>query len=192
MVPRYSRKEMLEIWSDISKYSIWLDIEIHALEGMEKVGIVPVGTAEIVRKNAKFDSRRIDEIEAEIINKLSLQNQDLRLFVSNKNEENYINKLQGKKAVGDVTDDTHISTACRGAFCGVFFENNERDIFINAINESGLKRIIWVSENDTNKNILELDNLIYLKHKDYKGVEEKILDLESQETVEYGLIDLDT
>ena len=51
-----------------------------------------------------------NEIEAEIINKLSLQNQDLRLFVSNKNEENYINKLQGKKAVGDVTDDTHIST----------------------------------------------------------------------------------
>ena len=66
MVPRYSRKEMLEIWSDISKYSIWLDIEIHALEGMEKVGIVPAGTAEIVRKNAKFDSKRIDEIEAEI------------------------------------------------------------------------------------------------------------------------------
>ena len=66
MVPRYSRKEMLEIWSDISKYSIWLYIEIDALEGMEKVGIVPVGTAEIVRKNAKFDSRRIDEIEAEI------------------------------------------------------------------------------------------------------------------------------
>ena len=66
MVPRYSRKEMLEIWSDISKYSIWLDIEIHALEGMEKVGIVPVGTAETVRKNAKFDSKRIDEIETEI------------------------------------------------------------------------------------------------------------------------------
>ena len=66
MVPRYSRKEMLEIWSDISKYSIWLDIEIHALEGMEKAGIVPAGTAEMVRKNAKFDSKRIDEIEAEI------------------------------------------------------------------------------------------------------------------------------
>ena len=66
MVPRYSRKEMVEIWSDISKYSIWLDIEIHALEGMEKVGIVPVGTAKTVRKKAKFDSKRIDEIEAEI------------------------------------------------------------------------------------------------------------------------------
>ena len=66
MVPRYSRKEMVEIWSDISKYSIWLDIEIHALEGMEKVGIVPIGTAKTVRKKAKFDSKRIDEIEAEI------------------------------------------------------------------------------------------------------------------------------
>ena len=66
MVPRYSRKEMVEIWSDISKYSIWLDIEIHALEGMEKVGIVPAGTAETVRRKAKFDSKRIDEIEAEI------------------------------------------------------------------------------------------------------------------------------
>jgi len=66
MVPRYSRKEMVEIWSDISKYSIWLDIEIHALEGMEKVGIVPIGTAKTVRKKAKFDSKRIDEIETEI------------------------------------------------------------------------------------------------------------------------------
>ena len=66
MVPRYSRKEMVEIWSDISKYSIWLDIEIHALEGMEKVGIVPVGTAKVVKKKAKFDSKRIDEIESEI------------------------------------------------------------------------------------------------------------------------------
>ncbi len=133
-----------------------------------------------------------NENEAEIIHKLSLQNQDLRLFVSNKIDETYIKKLIGKKAIGDISDDTHISTACRGAFCGVFFDNNERDIFIEAIKESGLKRVIWVSENQTNKEILELKNLIYIKHKDYKGVEEKILDIESQETVEYGLIDLNT
>ncbi|MEC7926455.1 MAG: hypothetical protein VYD43_03035 [Actinomycetota bacterium] len=134
----------------------------------------------------------INENEAEIIKKLSLQNQDLRLFISNKVDESYVKKLQGKKAIGDISDDTHISTACRGAFCGVFFENNEKDIFINAIKESGLKRVIWVSENETNDAILDLKNLIYLKHKEYKGVEEKILDLESQETVEYGLIDLST
>ena len=64
MVPRYSRKEMVEIWSDISKCSIWLDIEIHALEGMEKVAIVPVGTAETVRKKAKFDESDDDRNDA--------------------------------------------------------------------------------------------------------------------------------
>ncbi len=79
-----------------------------------------------------------NEIEAEIIYKLSLQNQDLRLFVSNKIDETYIKKLIGKKAIGDISDDTHMSTACRGAFCGVYFDNNEKDIFINAIKESGL------------------------------------------------------
>jgi adenylosuccinate lyase len=57
---------MVDIWSDSSKYSIWLDIEVYALEGMELVGIVPKGTAEVVKKNATFDSKRIDEIEAEI------------------------------------------------------------------------------------------------------------------------------
>ena len=66
MVPRYSRKEMVDIWSDDSKYSIWLDIEVYALEGMELVGIVPKGTATAVKKKAVFDSQRIDEIESEI------------------------------------------------------------------------------------------------------------------------------
>ena len=53
-----------------------------------------------------------NEVEAEIINKLSLQNQDLRVFVSNKQNENYIKALKGKKAIGEISDDTHISTAC--------------------------------------------------------------------------------
>ena len=66
MVPRYSRKEMVDIWSDDSKYSIWLDIEVYALEGMELVGIVPKGTAKVVREKATFNSQRIDEIESEI------------------------------------------------------------------------------------------------------------------------------
>ena len=131
-----------------------------------------------------------NEVEAEIINKLSLQNQDLRVFVSNKQDENYIKELKGKKAIGEIFDDTHISTACGGAFFGVFFEKNQEEIFINAINESGLKRIIWVSENKPSKRVLNLDNLVYLKHKDYIGVEKEVLDIESTETVDFGLIDL--
>ena len=66
MVPRYSRKEMVDIWSDDSKYSIWLDIEVYALEGMELVGIVPKGTAKVVREKATFNTQSKQQIQSEI------------------------------------------------------------------------------------------------------------------------------
>ncbi len=55
MIPRYSRKEMADIWSDQNKYQIWLDIEANAVEAMEKLGQVPTGTAQHIFDNAKFD-----------------------------------------------------------------------------------------------------------------------------------------
>ena len=36
MISRYSRKELVKIWSEENKYNIWLDIEIAAAEAMEK------------------------------------------------------------------------------------------------------------------------------------------------------------
>jgi adenylosuccinate lyase len=63
MIPRYSRKEMTDIWSDQNKYQIWLDIEANAVEAMEKLGQVPDGTAEHIFKNAKFNVEQILEIE---------------------------------------------------------------------------------------------------------------------------------
>jgi adenylosuccinate lyase len=51
MIPRYSRKEMADIWSEQNKYQIWLEIEAYAVEAMEKLGIVPQGVAaEILAK----------------------------------------------------------------------------------------------------------------------------------------------
>lgn len=69
MIPRYSRKEMTDIWSQDNKYQIWFDIEIYALEALEKIKIAPVGSAARIRENfskagGKFDAARIDEIEA--------------------------------------------------------------------------------------------------------------------------------
>ncbi len=69
MIPRYSRPEMTKIWSQENKYQIWFDIEIYALEALEKLGIAPAGTSERIRENfkksgGKFDANRIDEIEA--------------------------------------------------------------------------------------------------------------------------------
>ena len=66
MIPRYSRAPMTEIWSDINKYKIWLDIELFACEAMEQLGTVPKGTAKKVRSKAKINIKRIDKIEREV------------------------------------------------------------------------------------------------------------------------------
>ena len=66
MIPRYSRKQMTDIWEEKNRFEIWVKIEISALEAMEELGTVPKGTAEKVDKNAKFDIDRINEIEKEI------------------------------------------------------------------------------------------------------------------------------
>jgi adenylosuccinate lyase len=68
MIPRYSRPEMVKIWSQENKYQIWFDIEIYALEALEILKIAPEGTAKRIRENfskagGKFNEARIDEIE---------------------------------------------------------------------------------------------------------------------------------
>ena len=69
MIPRYSRPEMTAIWSQENKYQIWFDIEVYALEALEKLNIAPEGTAARIRENfkksgGKFDVDRVDEIES--------------------------------------------------------------------------------------------------------------------------------
>ena len=63
MIPRYTRKEMAKIWEPESKFSKWLEIEILACEALEKLGEIPSGVSKRIRDKAKFDIRRIDEIE---------------------------------------------------------------------------------------------------------------------------------
>ena len=66
MIPRYSRPEMQEIWSDETKYSIWLEVELLALEKMAEMGLVPTQAYETVKEKASFDLKRVEEIEAEV------------------------------------------------------------------------------------------------------------------------------
>ena len=63
MIPRYSRDIVTDIWSQETKYKIWLDIEIYAAEAMEKYKIIPKGVAAKVRKKSKINVKRIDAIE---------------------------------------------------------------------------------------------------------------------------------
>lgn len=67
MIPRYSRPEMVAIWSPETKFKIWYEIEAHACEAMANIGVIPRENADAVwkAKDVTFDVARIDEIEAE-------------------------------------------------------------------------------------------------------------------------------
>ena len=66
MIPRYSRPEMVAIWSPETKFRIWYEIEAHACDAMADLGVIPRANAEAVWKarDVEFDVARIDEIEA--------------------------------------------------------------------------------------------------------------------------------
>ena len=135
----------------------------------------------------------LSEEHIDLLKRLDEQNQDLRVFVSDKNSKDYIDKIPGKKAIGDITDDSHISTASEGAYCGIFFvERNKKlnDVFVNAIQNSNLQRILWVSKEEPRNNILEIDNLTYIKHSSENDYFNTVLSLEEDEEVNEKFIDL--
>ncbi len=66
MIKRYSRKELTNIWSEENKYKIWLDVEIAAAQAMEKIGQIPKGVSSVVRKKARINVKRIQQIETQV------------------------------------------------------------------------------------------------------------------------------
>ena len=66
MIPRYSRPDMVKIWSPETKFRIWYEIEAHACDAMADLGVIPRENADAVwkAKDVEFDVARIDEIEA--------------------------------------------------------------------------------------------------------------------------------
>jgi adenylosuccinate lyase len=67
MIPRYSRKDMAQIWAPETRYKIWFEIEAHAADRMAEMGTVPKEAAAAIwakGKDATFDAARIDEIES--------------------------------------------------------------------------------------------------------------------------------
>ena len=63
MIERYTLPEMGNIWLDEFKFSTWLKIEILACEARSKAGEVPEEDLNLIKTNAKFDVKRILEIE---------------------------------------------------------------------------------------------------------------------------------
>jgi len=124
---------------------------------------------------------------------LNNQNLDLRVFISDNQPKEFIDLVPGKKAIGDIKDDSHISTACHGAFCAIYFENdikNLRDIFINSINNSTTNRIIWISEFEPSDEILKIMNLTYVLIDSNTDYANTILELENAENLDKNIVNL--
>ena len=69
MIPRYSRPEMVAIWSPETKFRIWFEIEAHACDAMADLGVIPKSAAKTIWEKggaAKFDVEKIDAIEREV------------------------------------------------------------------------------------------------------------------------------
>ena len=68
MITRYSRPEMVAIWSAQTRFRIWFEIEAHATTALAELGVVPHAAADLIWEKgsaATFDVARIDEIERE-------------------------------------------------------------------------------------------------------------------------------
>ena len=63
MITRYTLPAMGKIWEDEFKFSTWLKIEILACEERNKLGEIPEEDLNYIRSKAKFDVKRILEIE---------------------------------------------------------------------------------------------------------------------------------
>jgi adenylosuccinate lyase len=67
MIPRYSRPDMVAIWSPETKFRIWFEIEAYACDALADLGVIPREAARTIWEKgnaAQFDVARIDEIEA--------------------------------------------------------------------------------------------------------------------------------
>ena len=68
-IPRYSRPDMMAVWSPETRFRIWFEIEANAADAMAELGVIPKDAAKKIwekGKSAKFDVARIDAIEAEV------------------------------------------------------------------------------------------------------------------------------
>ena len=63
MIARYTRPEMGRLWDIEMKYQKWLEVEIAVCEAWAEIGEIPRDALKLIKEKARFDIRRIDEIE---------------------------------------------------------------------------------------------------------------------------------
>jgi adenylosuccinate lyase len=63
MIPRYTRPQMGEVWSQQRKLECWLEVELAATEAWAEEGVVPREAAEACRAKASFTVDAVNERE---------------------------------------------------------------------------------------------------------------------------------
>jgi len=66
LIPRYTLPEMGALWEPEYKFNTWLKIEILVCEALAHRREIPASAVSEIKKKAKFDIARIDEIEKEV------------------------------------------------------------------------------------------------------------------------------
>ena len=79
MITRYSREEMASIWELDKKFQYYLDVELAVIKAQVELGNFVEEVYENIKKTAKFDVKRIDEIER-------VTRHDVIAFLENVNE----------------------------------------------------------------------------------------------------------
>ena len=63
MIERYSREEMIAIWTEQAQFDAWLDVELAACWAWAQIGVIPQKDVDTLYQNASFSLERIKEIE---------------------------------------------------------------------------------------------------------------------------------
>ena len=66
MIPRYSRSEMVAIWSAETRFRIWFEIEAHACDALAQIGVIPAESARTIWEKggkAEFNVYRTNPFE---------------------------------------------------------------------------------------------------------------------------------
>lgn len=71
MIARYSTPDMDDLWSEVSKFRRWLEVELAATAGWQQLGDVPAGTADSLRE-------RIGELDDAFVTRVSTLERDTR------------------------------------------------------------------------------------------------------------------
>ncbi len=79
MIERYSRPQMASIWELDKKFSYYLDVELAVIKAQVELGNFSQDIYDEIKKTAKFDLKRIDEIE-------KITRHDVIAFLENVNE----------------------------------------------------------------------------------------------------------